>query len=168
MATGKQGQDLSGIHSWLVLWRASHSVGEIARNDIAMRGLGISDFGVLEALLHRGPQPVNEIGKRVLLTSGSMTAAINRLQNKGFVTRKDHPTDHRTWVVHLTASGRRWIEKAFAGHAKRMEAAFSPLDTRERAALQALLKKLGNADGGVLPDGNAASSHGPVSLSQPV
>jgi MarR family transcriptional regulator, 2-MHQ and catechol-resistance regulon repressor len=132
-----------GVHAWLVLWKASHAIQGIANQNIKKLGLSISDFGVLEVLLHKGPQPVNEIGKRVLLTSGSMTAAIDRLQHRGLVTRKESADDHRAWIVHLTAAGRRWIEAAFREHAERMEAAFAPLDNEERQTLLKLLKKLG-------------------------
>jgi MarR family transcriptional regulator, 2-MHQ and catechol-resistance regulon repressor len=145
IAAGTDGSDpvVPGIHAWLVLWKASHAVQAIANQDIKKLGLCTSDFGVLEALLHKGPQPVNEIGKRVLLTSGSMTAAINRLQRKGLVTRKEDPADHRAWMVHLTAAGRRWIESAFVAHARHMEEPFAPLNGEERDLLITLLKKLG-------------------------
>jgi MarR family 2-MHQ and catechol resistance regulon transcriptional repressor len=116
---------------------------EVARRDIKKRGLGDSDFGVLEVLLHKGAQPVNEIGKRVFLTSGSMTAAIRRLQAKGFVARKQDPADHRTWLIQLTRAGRKWIEPAFAEHAQLMETVFAPLGALERRQLMALLKRVG-------------------------
>lgn len=136
---------IPGVHAWLVLWKATHAIQGIANRDIKKRGVCTSDFAVLEVLLHKGPQPVNEIGKRVLLTSGSMTAAINRLQRKELVVRKEDPADHRAWMVHLTASGQRWIENAFAEHARRMEAAFASLNAQEREMLVALLKKLGRS-----------------------
>jgi MarR family 2-MHQ and catechol resistance regulon transcriptional repressor len=135
--------NVSGVHAWLVLWKATHAVEAIANEHIKKLGVCSSDFAVLEVLLHKGPQPVNEIGKRVLLTSGSMTAAINRLQQKGLVTRKEDPADHRSWMVHLTAAGRRWIEPAFAEHAEHMERAFDLLSGEERETLVKLLKKLG-------------------------
>jgi len=61
-----------------------------------------SDFAVLEALLHKGPLPVNEIGKKVLLTSGSITVAVDRLETKGLVERRAHGTDRQARMVHLT------------------------------------------------------------------
>jgi len=57
-----------------------------------------SDFAVLEALLHKGPLPVNEIGKKILLTSGSITVAIDRLEKRGLVERRAHGTDRRASV----------------------------------------------------------------------
>ncbi len=67
--------DTSGVHLWLVLWKATRSLEAHAHRNIQGFGMGQSDFGVLEALLHRGPLSVKELGAKVLLTSGSMTAA---------------------------------------------------------------------------------------------
>jgi len=68
-----------------------------------------SDFAILEALLHKGPQPVSELGRRIDLTSGSMTAAIDRLETRNLVARADHATDRRAWVIHLTPEGEALI-----------------------------------------------------------
>lgn len=132
-----------GIHVWLVLWKATHAVEQNAQASVAQLELGLTDFAVLEALLHKGPQPVNTIGKRVLLTSGSITTAIDRLESKGLVHRRSHAEDRRTRVVHLTEEGRRVIECAFELHAKDMEETMGVLDAGERIELVRLLKKLG-------------------------
>src|SRR5215472_15491782 len=111
----------SGLHLWLVLWKAYESVRDHAVRHVQSSGLGFSDFAVLEMLLHKGPQPVNTIGQRVFLTSGSITAAVDRLEARQLVQRCNEPADRRTRVVHLTDEGRRLIECAFAGHAQAME-----------------------------------------------
>jgi MarR family 2-MHQ and catechol resistance regulon transcriptional repressor len=80
-----------------------------------------SDFAVLEALLHKGPLPVNEIGKKVLLTSGSITVAVDRLEKKGLVERRAHGTDRRARIVHLTKEGRKQITRVYGEHAADME-----------------------------------------------
>ena len=141
--TSDKTPDISGVHIWLVLWKATHAVEEISTRHIKKLGMGRSDFGVLETLLHKGPQAVNEIGKSVLLTAGSMTTAIDRLQRRGFVVRKDHPSDNRTWIVHLTTNGRKWIEQAFKEHSARMNAVFVSLNDEERHTLIQLLKQVG-------------------------
>jgi MarR family 2-MHQ and catechol resistance regulon transcriptional repressor len=133
----------SGIHLWLVLWKAYEALRGHAERNIAGLGLCLSDFGVLEMLLHKGPAPVNAIGQRVFLTSGSITAAVDRLETKGLVRRGEDPADRRTRVVHLTGEGRKLIEEAFARHAEAMEAAAGGLNAAERAEAVALLKKLG-------------------------
>jgi MarR family 2-MHQ and catechol resistance regulon transcriptional repressor len=137
---------LSGVQVWLVLWKATRAVERRAVRSIEALGLCASDFGVLEALLHKGPLPVNALGRKVLLTSGSITAAVDRLERRRLVERRSAPQDRRSRVVHLTAAGSRLIRKAFPAHAADMERAAAVLSPRERAALVALLKKLGRAE----------------------
>jgi MarR family 2-MHQ and catechol resistance regulon transcriptional repressor len=138
-------EDLSGTHLWLVMMKAHRALERIAAASIASFGIGLSDFGVLELLLHKGPQPVNEIGRRIGLTSGSITTAVDRLEASGFVTRENHPTDRRTRVVRLTARGTERAQSLFAGHRSVMDAAASGLTRSERATLIQSLKKLGLA-----------------------
>jgi MarR family 2-MHQ and catechol resistance regulon transcriptional repressor len=135
----------SGIHLWLILWKAFDAVREHAARHIQSLGLCLSDFGVLEALLHKGPLPVNTIGGLIRLTSGSITAAVDRLESKGLVERRNDPGDRRARVVHLTASGRKLIASAFEDHEAAMERATSGLTATERSDAAALLKKLGLA-----------------------
>src|SRR5215207_8464943 len=89
----------SGVHVWLVLWKAARAVEAYAENSVSQLEMCGSDFAVLEALLHKGPLPVNEIGKKVLLTSGSITVAVDRLADKGLVERRAHGTDRRAKIV---------------------------------------------------------------------
>lgn len=135
----------SGVHLWLVLWKAYDSLRRHAERHIASLPLGMSDFAILEALLHKGPLPVNTIAAKVRLTSGSASVAVDRLQAQGFVERGAHPHDRRMRVVHLTPSGRKLIQAAFAEHAAALEQAASGLSRQERATLVRLLKKLGTA-----------------------
>jgi MarR family 2-MHQ and catechol resistance regulon transcriptional repressor len=134
----------SGVHVFLVLWKASRAVGAFAENSITELEIGGSDFAALEALLHKGALPVNQIGKKVLLTSGSITVAVDRLEKKGLVERRAHGTDRRARIVHLTKQGRKLITRAYAQHAADMERlASASLTKKERAALIRLLKKIG-------------------------
>src|SRR5213080_4097920 len=134
----------SGVHVFLVLWKAANAVQSFAGESISELEMCGSDFAVLEALLHKGPLPVNEIGKKVLLTSGSITVAVDRLETKGLVERRAHRTDRRAKIVHLTKEGRRLITRAYADHAADMERlAFASLTRAERETLIRLLKKIG-------------------------
>ena len=131
---------------WLVLWKAARSVEGYAQNSVSQLEICGSDFAVLEALYHKGPLPVNEIGKKVLLTSGSITTAIDRLEIRGLVERRSHGTDRRAKVVHLTKEGRNVIAKAYVGHAADMERlASTSLNREERKTLIRLLKQIGFA-----------------------
>ncbi len=135
--------ETSGTHLWLVLWKAYDSVRAHAVRHIESLGLGLSDFGVLEILLHKGPLPVNTIGGMIRLTSGSITSAIDRLEKKGLVERAGDPGDRRSRIVHLTDIGRKLISCAFADHEAAMERATSGLSPDEREQAAMLLKKLG-------------------------
>lgn len=134
----------SGIHLWLVLWKAARALEQHARTSVSSLGLGLSDFAVLELLLHKGPQPVNAIGEKVLLTSGSMSTAIDRLESRKLVRRTPHPQDQRARLVELTEQGAALIQCAFRQHALDMEQAVAVLTPRERLRLIRLLKKLGS------------------------
>src|SRR5438105_10270633 len=101
----KQAADRSGTHLWLVLMKAHRALERLATRSIESSKVGLSDFAIMEMLLHKGPQPVNEIGRRVELTSGAITTAVDRLESRGLVTREAHPTDRRARIVRLTAAG---------------------------------------------------------------
>ena len=141
-------QTPTGAHTWLVLSKAARSVCGRAQESIADTGLGTTDFAILEALLHKGPMPVNTIGKKLLLTSGSITTAVDRLVAKGFVARNDHPDDRRVRVVQLTKAGRELIVPAYARHEKDLEQIASALTATERTTLVNLLRKLGTSVAG--------------------
>jgi MarR family 2-MHQ and catechol resistance regulon transcriptional repressor len=133
----------TAAHLRLVLWKAAKAVEKVDRASVSDTGLHLSDFAIMEVLLHKGPLPIKTIGAKVLLTSGSMTAAINRLEKKGFVKRVQDPSDGRCFVVHLTDVGRGVIETAYAQHEKKLEKMAGVLTPEERAELIRLLKKMG-------------------------
>ncbi len=130
-------------HIRLVLWKAAKAIEKADRASIADTGLGLSDFTILEALLHKGPLKINQIGEKVLLSSGSMTAAVNRLEGKGFVQRIQDPSDGRCYYVHLTKSGRKVIKEAYQKHQQNLEKIATVLTNEERIELVRLLKKIG-------------------------
>lgn len=134
----------TGVHVFLVMWKAVHAVETFARHSIAELEMCGSDFAILEALLHKGPSPINEIGRKVLLTSGSITVAVDRLESKGLVERRASDTDRRAKIVHLTKGGKELIGRVYASHAADMEQLASASLTKvERDTLIRLLKKIG-------------------------
>ena len=134
----------SGVHVFLVLWKAARAVQAYAEKSVSDLEMCGSDFAVLEALLHKGPLPVNEIGRKVLLTSGSITVAVDRLETKKLVERRSSGNDRRARIVHLRKEGRKLITRAYAEHAADMERlASASLNRTERDTLIRLLKKIG-------------------------
>src|SRR5260370_9886655 len=110
---------------WIVLTRCYRAVSQIAERSVSEAGLGLSDFAALAALLHKGPLTITEIQSKVLLATGSMTAAVDRLERKGLLTRRDDPSDRRAKVLELTPEGKRVVEAAFDRHAMELEAAMA-------------------------------------------
>jgi len=139
--------DTSGVHVWLVLVKTFYALRPHAAESVKLgrTGLGDSDFRVLEVLLHKGPLPVNTIGPKVWLTPGSISVAVDRLEKKALVRRKN-TEDRRVRLVELTAKGRAFITKAFGKHAAAMEEVAGVLSKEERQILLRLLKKLGKGE----------------------
>jgi MarR family transcriptional regulator, 2-MHQ and catechol-resistance regulon repressor len=146
-----------GVHLWLVLMKAHQALHQHAMRSIAGTGLCFSDFAFLEMLLHKGPLPVNTLGASVSLSSGSATAAIDRLEKKGLVRRAADANDRRARIVHLTDSGKALISAAFRKHEADMEAATNSLSVSEKTLLIDLLKKVGK---GATADENDLSKKG--------
>src|SRR5256712_12386681 len=146
-APGTQPADASGALLWLVLMTAHRTLQRLATQSIESSEVCLSDFAVMEMLLHKGPQPVNEIGRRVELTSGAITTAVDRLESRHLVTREAHPSDRRARIVRLTAAGEEQAARTFARHKVAMDLAASGLSKTERATLIQLLKKLGISAG---------------------
>src|SRR5438132_10470063 len=147
-ATRRKAADVSGTHLWLVLMKAHRALERLATQSIETLDVCLSDFGVMELLLHKGPQPVNEIGRRIALTSGAITTAVDRLESRGLVTREAHESDRRTRIVRLTPRGKEHATKVFASHKTAMDFVATGLSRTERAMLIRLLKKLGTSAAG--------------------
>src|SRR5258708_38327181 len=139
MTRGFQGTD----HAWLVMMKAMRALTRYAATGIEETGLGLSDFGVLEVLLHKGPLPVNTIGPIVDLTPGSISIAVDRLFAKGLVSRVESAEDRRVRIVALTPSGKNLIASAFRMHSGQMKRVFSELSPEELRGLERALKKVG-------------------------
>src|SRR5882757_312046 len=130
-------------HAWLVMMKAMRAVTRYAAASIEETGLGLSDFGVLEILLHKGPLPVNTIGPIVDLTPGSISTAVDRLFAKGLVSRVESVEDRRVRIVALTLRGRALIVSAFRRHSGQMKRVFSELSPEELRDLAVKIKKVG-------------------------
>ena len=139
MTRGAQNTD----HVWIVMMKAMRALTRYAAAGIDETGLGLSDFGVLELLLHKGPLPVNALGPLVDLTPGSISIAVDRLVAKGLVSRVESAEDRRVRIVSLTSQGEDLIVAAFRKHSGQMKRVFSELSAEELRSLEASLKKVG-------------------------
>src|SRR5258708_29429871 len=139
----KKGHRITAPRLWLVITKSYRVLRLLAERSIASAGLGLTDFAALEALLHKGPLTISQIQEKVLLASGSMTAAVDRLEKLRLVVRKASPHDRRARVVELTPEGKRLAASSFERHAKDLEALMSALSEKEMEQIYGSLKKLG-------------------------
>src|SRR5881398_3228508 len=101
----KKSDRITAPRLWLVIAKSYRVLSLLAEQSIANTGLCLTDFAALEALLHKGPLTITQIQEKVRLASGSMTAAVDRLEKLGLVVRKSSPSDRRTRVLELTTKG---------------------------------------------------------------
>jgi MarR family transcriptional regulator, 2-MHQ and catechol-resistance regulon repressor len=139
----KAGSRITAPKLWWVMSRSHHVLKLLAEQSITNTGLCLTDFAALEALLHKGPLTISAIQDKVLLASGSMTAAIDRLEKLGLVARKSTVRDRRARIVQLTREGRRVAAAYFEKHARDLEELMSVLSAKEKQQVYASLKKLG-------------------------
>lgn len=131
------------LELYVVLSRAYQWVNAHADRDIRRHGLTRTEFGVLELLYHKGPHPIQQIGSKVLMSSGNLTYVLNRLEEKRWVVRQPSTDDRRMVYASITESGSAFIEAVFPDHEAVIAAALAGLNAEERKAARRLLKKIG-------------------------
>jgi MarR family 2-MHQ and catechol resistance regulon transcriptional repressor len=109
----RQTRALSAMVAWLAIVRTRQAVDRFGRRSMDHLGLGLSDFAILESVLHVGPLTPSQLGERVGLTRGSITSAVDRLAVRGLVTREPNAADARSSLVRLTQAGTEVIETAW-------------------------------------------------------
>ncbi|MCM3079354.1 MarR family winged helix-turn-helix transcriptional regulator [Brevibacillus invocatus] len=129
----------------VVLSRSYNWVTAHINRDIRKYGLNPTEFGVLEFLFHKGPQPLQQIGEKILISSGNITYVVDKLEKKQLLVRKPCAVDRRVIYAELTEKGHQLLSDIFPGHTKAIEKAVSGLNPEEKRQAIALLKKLGIA-----------------------
>lgn len=130
---------------WVVLARAYHALARQSRRDIQRHGLLASEFAALEVLYHKGDLPVGNVSERVLLTSGSMTHVVDKLERRGLLARRRCAEDQRVTYLAITPTGRALMASIFPAHAEAIRRATAALGADEKRTLVSLLKRLGLA-----------------------
>ncbi|MEK3935280.1 MarR family transcriptional regulator [Sporosarcina sp. FSL W7-1349] len=128
---------------YVVLSRSSKVISEEANKTIEKHGLNPTEFAVLELLHHRGRQPIQKIGQKILLRSGSMTYVVDKLEKKGLLQRIFCEEDKRITYMSITKDGVELIESIFPEHAENIRSIMSGLTTEEQETAIQLLRKLG-------------------------
>ncbi len=98
---------------FIVLSRAYKAINEQVNKSIQANGLNPTEFAVLELLFHKGDQPMQQIGEKILLASGSITYVVDKLEQKGLLQRIACPSDRRVTYASITEAGKKFIEDIF-------------------------------------------------------
>lgn len=141
---GPSTEEERALKLFVVLSRASRAVSDRNQRDIrSYGGLNPTEFAVLELLYHKGDQPLQHIGDKILLASGSITYVVDKLQQKGLLERKPCPKDRRITYASISNEGRRFMDEIFPQHRRKIAETMSVLTDQEQDALIGLLRKLG-------------------------
>jgi MarR family transcriptional regulator, 2-MHQ and catechol-resistance regulon repressor len=130
------------VHCWLVLGKAFQAAAKYLYAGLEETGIDDTDFRILEALLNKGPLPVNTIGPKVYLTPGSISPAVDRLVERGLASRIESPEDRSVRVVSLTPKGKRLIAPIFRKHPAEIKKVFADASRKESRALETILKQI--------------------------
>lgn len=150
---------------WVVLSRAHAAIGAHAAADVARHDLTLAEFGVLEALYHKGRMLLGEVQRSLLVSSGGVTYLVDRLTARGLVRREACPTDKRARYAVLTDAGRALVAVIFPQHARAIADACAGLSEAEQQTVRALLRTLGRTAAGL--DDAAPDEPAPPPASRP-
>lgn len=128
---------------FIVLSRAYKAINEQVNKFIQAKGLNPTEFAVLELLFHKGDQPLQQIGGKILLASGSITYVVDKLEEKGLLKRMACPKDRRVTYAQITDDGKKFIGDIFPEHEDRIHELMSSLTNVEKETAIELIKKLG-------------------------
>ena len=135
-------QDLS-LKLFVVLTRALQSIEKKTIKEINSQGLNLTEFGVLELLYHKGDQPIQKIGQKILLASSSITYVVDKLEEKNYLKRRGCPTDRRVTYASITKEGKELMDEIFPKHKSFLHEIMGVLSSNEKRSTIEQLKKLG-------------------------
>ncbi|WP_338753790.1 MarR family transcriptional regulator [Bacillus sp. FJAT-52991] len=128
---------------FIVLSRATKVINEQVNEYIYESGLNPTEFAVLELLYHKGPQPLQQIGNKILMASGSITYVVDKLEKKNLLVRKANEKDRRVIHAEITDQGRVFIDEIFPQHEENIHQLMDVLSEEEKETVITLIRKLG-------------------------
>lgn len=131
------------LDAFIKLMRATETINNRLNRHLADSDLTVSQFGVLEALLHLGPQNQKSLGEKLLKSGGNITLVIDNLEKCDLVERNRDPKDRRSMLISLTSKGKTFIKNFFPKHLQQIKEEFSVLNEGEKEELARICKKLG-------------------------
>ena len=112
-----------------------------------IRALGLtpSQFDIVATLGNPAGMTFRELGEETLITKGTLTGVVDRLEERGLVRRVGSPTDGRSTVVQLTSRGEAEFDRAFPEHVAHLKRAFTTLTAADMDTLECMLDRLRDA-----------------------
>ena len=107
-------------------------------------GLTMTQFDVIATLGNQLPMSCKELGEKTLVTKGTLTGVLERLEAKGLILRQANSEDARSQLIGLTSEGQSLFEKIFPEHLEFLNKAFQKLSPDELKQLEKSLKLLKN------------------------
>ncbi|MGG3468432.1 MarR family transcriptional regulator [Neobacillus pocheonensis] len=129
---------------FLVLMQTSKTIHDCIKEEMTKNKLSITDFSVLEVLFQKGKQTIQQIGNCILISSGSMTYVIDKLEQKGLLCRNACPDDRRVIHVTLTHEGNQMMEEIMPKYHELVDHMFDALNDDEAETLVQLLNRVKN------------------------
>jgi MarR family transcriptional regulator, 2-MHQ and catechol-resistance regulon repressor len=126
-----------------ILFRATDFIKSCIQRDVEHYDLNVTEFGVLEALYHKGPQSVHQIKSRVLIANSSLSYVIESLIQKDLISKEKAAEDRRNHICELTDQGKTLFKETYPRHVDQLRSVLDVLTPDEEQQLQTLLKKLG-------------------------
>src|SRR5699024_10231566 len=131
------------IKAFTVFFKSSQSVQKLIKQAFLKKEINLNEYAVSEVLHHKGDQPIQSIGKRVLIGGGRITYVIDKLEDKGFLYRKPCPEDRRKMFACITDAGRKYMETRVKEQEALLNTIFDEWDDSEVEDAINLLKRIG-------------------------
>jgi len=129
-------RELLRTHQAFLSYAASH---------VHKLDLTLPQFDVIITLGNTSGMPYKKLGEETLITKGTLTGVINRLEDKGLVQRGASETDGRSQIIRLTEAGNALFERTFPEHLQFINQLFNNYSPEDISTLEAVLVRLREA-----------------------
>ncbi|MEH7253252.1 MarR family transcriptional regulator [Neobacillus niacini] len=129
---------------FLLLMQTSKAIQDRIRDEMTKNNLSVTEFSALEVLYYKEKQTIQQIGSSILISSGSMTYVIDKLEKRGLIKRNDCRDDRRVIHVTLTSDGKNLMSEIMPKHQQLVDYIFNSLNKDETATITKLLEKVKN------------------------
>ena len=131
------------INAFTVFIKSSQSVQKLIKQDFLKKEINLNEYAVMELLYHKGDQPIQAIGKKILMGGGSITYVIDKLEKKKFLYRRKCPEDRRVMFACMTDEGRAYMDKRVTEQEALINTIFDEWNDDEVEDAIQLLKRIG-------------------------